>query len=77
MFFFFLFGPGARFLFAVWAGDGSSLTYRSAWLLFKRPNNQKDQTAKKKHGFPFSPAAHGSTQNPTVMSMNTVLIVWI
>ena len=50
--FFLLFGPGACFFFAVWAGEGSSLTYRSAWLVFKRPNNKKDQTAKKKHGFP-------------------------
>ena len=39
---------GVHVLFAVWAGDGSSLTYRSAWLVFKRPNNKKDQTAKKK-----------------------------
>ena len=39
---------GGVFFFAVWAGDGSSLTYRSAWLVFKRPNNKKDQTAKKK-----------------------------
>ena len=44
-------GRGRVFFFAVWAGDGSSLTYRSAWLVFKRPNNKKDQTAKKKHGF--------------------------
>ena len=42
---FLLFGPG-RFFFAVWAG---SLTFRSAWLLFKRPNNKKDQTARKKN----------------------------
>ena len=41
-----LFGRGACFFFAVWAGDESSLTYRSAWLVFKRPNNKKDQTAK-------------------------------
>ena len=33
------------FFFAVWAGDGSSLIYRSAWLVVKRPNNKKDQTA--------------------------------
>ena len=42
---------GACFFFAawaVWAGDRSSLTYRSAWLFFKRPSNKKDQTAKKK-----------------------------
>ena len=53
--FFLLFGPGACvcvFFFAVWAGDGSSLTYRSAWLVFKRPNNKKDQTAKKKTRVP-------------------------
>ena len=37
---------GVLFCFAVGAGDGSSLTYRSAWLVFKRPNNKKDQTAK-------------------------------
>ena len=47
VFFFLLFGPRACFFFAVWAGDGSSLTYRSAWLVFKRPNNKKDQTTKK------------------------------
>ena len=41
---------GGVFVFAVWAGDGSSLTYRSAWLVFKRPNNKKDQTAKKNTG---------------------------
>ena len=55
--YFLLFGRGSFFFFAVWAvcvffsvwaGDGSSLTYRSAWLVFKRPNNKKDQTAKKK-----------------------------
>ena len=51
--FFLLFGPGA-FFFAVWAGDGSSLTCPSAWLVFKRPNNKRDRTAKKKHGFPKS-----------------------
>ena len=63
VFFFLLFGPGACsffgclgrgrvFFFAVWAGDGSSLTYPSAWLVFKRPNKKRDRTAKKKHGFP-------------------------
>ena len=56
--FFLLGGRGGRggelfFCFAVWAGDGSSLTYRSAWLVLKGPNNKKDQTAKKKHGFQF------------------------
>ena len=55
VFFFLLFGPGACFFFAVWAGDGSSLTYPSAWLVFKRPNNKRDRTAKKKHGFPTTP----------------------
>ena len=45
-----LFGPGACFCFAVWVGDGSSLTYPSAWLVFKRPNNKRDRTAKKKTG---------------------------
>ena len=49
VFFFLLFGPGACFFFAVWAGDGSSLTYPSAWLVFKRPNNKRDRTAKKKN----------------------------
>ena len=48
---FLLFGPGACCFFAVWAGDGSSLTYPSAWLVFKPPNNKRDRTAKKKHGF--------------------------
>ena len=47
---FLLFGPGACFFFAVWAGDGSSLTYPSAWLVFKRPNNKRDRTAKKNTG---------------------------
>ena len=65
LFFFFCVWAGACSCFAVWsggvliffavgAGDGSSLTYRSAWLVFKRPNNKKDQTAKqkkKKNGF--------------------------
>ena len=52
VFFFLLFGPGACSFFAVWAGDGRSLTYPSAWLVFKRPNNKRDRTAKKKkHGF--------------------------
>ena len=50
--FFLLFGPGACFFFAVWAGDGSSLTYPSAWLVFKRPNNKRDRTAKKKTRVP-------------------------
>ena len=38
-----LFGRGACSFFAVWAGDGSSLTYRSAWLVFKGPTNKKDK----------------------------------
>ena len=50
--FFCCLGRGLFFL-AVWAGDGSSLTHLSAWLVFKRPNNKRDRTAKKKkHGFP-------------------------
>ena len=48
---FFAVWAGVFFFFAVWAGDESSLTYRSAWLVFKRPNNKEDQTEKKKHGF--------------------------
>ena len=36
--------------FAVWSGDGSSLTYRSAWLSCKGPNQKKDQTAKQNTG---------------------------
>ena len=43
-------GGGRVSFFAVWAGDGSSLTCRSAWLVFRRPNNKKDQTAKKNTG---------------------------
>ena len=44
---FLLFGQDAclgerRVFFAVWARDGSSLTYRSAWLVLKGPNNKKD-----------------------------------
>ena len=51
---FFAVWAGGLFFFAVWAGDGSSLTYPSAWLVFKGPNNKRDRTAKKKHGFPVS-----------------------
>ena len=51
VFFFYCLGRG-RVFFAVWAGDGSSLTYRSAWLIFKRPNNKKDQTERKKKRVP-------------------------
>ena len=47
---FYCLGGGRVFCFAVWAGDGSSLTYRSAWLVFQGPNNKKDQQ-QKKHGF--------------------------
>ena len=50
VFFFLLLRPGACLFFAVWAGDGSSLTYPSAWLVFKRPNNNRDRTAKKNTG---------------------------
>ena len=45
-------GRGRVYFFAVWAGDGSSLTYPSAWLVFKRPNNKRDRTAKKKTRVP-------------------------
>ena len=38
---------GGRVFVCCLGGDGSSLTYRSAWLVFKQPNNKKDQTAKK------------------------------
>ena len=48
VFFFCCLGRGRVFFFAVWAGDGSSLTYPSAWLVFKRPNNKRDRTEKKK-----------------------------
>ena len=47
---FFAVWAGGVFFVAVWAGDGSSLTYRYAWLIFKGPNNRKDQTAKNEHG---------------------------
>ena len=47
---FFAVWAGGVFFFAVWAGDGSSLTYPSAWLVFKRPNNKRDRTAKKNTG---------------------------
>ena len=49
MFIVWLFVRGACFLFAVWAGDGSSLTYRSAWLVFKGPNNKKNTGSLKEH----------------------------
>ena len=45
--FFAVLAGGVFFFFAVWAGDGSSLTYPSAWLA----NNKRDRTAEKKHGF--------------------------
>ena len=48
--FFCCLGGGRSHFFAVLAGDGSSLTYRSAWVVFERPNNKKDQTAKKNTG---------------------------
>ena len=52
VFLFLLFGRCVPFFCfsAAWAGDGSSLTYRSAWLVFKRPNNKKNKQHKK-HGF--------------------------
>ena len=49
VFFFCCLGRG-RVFFAVWAGDGSSLTYPSAWLVFKRSNDRRDRTAKKNTG---------------------------
>ena len=69
--FFLLFGRGACFL-AVWAGDGSSLTYRSAWLIFKGPNNKKK---KKKKRVPWIPmrshclASHGRVKHDLRSSM--------
>ena len=51
---FFAVWAGGVFFFAVWAGDGSSFTYPSAWLVFKRPNNKRDRTAKKKTRVPWS-----------------------
>ena len=47
---FFAVWAGGVFFFAVWARDRSSLTYPSAWLVFKRPNNKRDRTAKKNTG---------------------------
>ena len=68
---FLLFGRGSCFIFfcergacffcCCWGGDGSSLTYRPAWLGFKGPNNKKDQTAKKKQGFRESAPEVGAT----------------
>ena len=54
VFMFLLFGRAACLFLAVWAGDRSSLTYRSAWLVFKRSNNKKRPNSKKKHGFRVS-----------------------
>ena len=72
VFFFFAVWAGVGFFFAVWAGDGSSLTYRSAWLVFERPNNKKDQTAKKKkHGFPLKPCRLTSALKPLKMCFKT------
>ena len=42
---FLLFGRVACFFFYL-GGDGSSLTYKPAWLGFKGTNNEKDQTTK-------------------------------
>ena len=47
VFLFLLFGRGTCFL-CCFGGDGNLLIYRSAWLVFKGPNNKKDQTAKQK-----------------------------
>ena len=60
-------GGCGPFFFAVWAGGVLFFLllrrvacffcclggHRSAWLVFKRPNNKKDQAANKKHGFRF------------------------
>ena len=59
------------FFFAVWAGDGSSLTYQSAWLVFKRPNNKKDQTAKKTTRVPNY--AHQLGGKPCLMMVITLV----
>ena len=61
VFFFCCLGRGhVFFFFAIWAGDGSSLTYPSAWLVFKRPNNKRDRTAKKNTRVPNLGACHQS-----------------
>ena len=48
--FFCCLGGGRLCFLLLWAGDGSSLTYRSAWFVFKGPNNKKDTGS---HRFPF------------------------
>ena len=50
--FFAVWAGGVIFFFAVWAGDGSSLTYPSACFVFKRPNNKRDRTEKNKTRVP-------------------------
>ena len=59
---FLLFGPGMCFVVCCLGGDGSSLTYRSAWLV-KRPNNKKGQKAKKKKRVPLPGAREASMQS--------------
>ena len=55
-FFFAVWAGGVLFFFDVWAGDGSSLTYRSAWLVFKQPNNKKKTKQQKTNtGSPSNP----------------------
>ena len=67
---FLLFGQVAGVFFAVWAGDRSSLTYRSAWLVLKGPNNKKDQTVKhKKHGFQVRMRHNNLLANHTFMDL--------
>ena len=56
------------FFFAVWAGDGSSLTYPSAWLVFKRPNNKRDRTAKQKTRVPTA-LTRGVTHQENMISI--------
>ena len=52
VFYFLLFGRCACIIFCCSGGDGSSLTYRPAWLGYQGPNNKKKTNSKKKCGFP-------------------------
>ena len=45
----FCLGGGSCFVLFCWDGDGSSLTYRPAWVVFERPNNKKTKHKKKKY----------------------------
>ena len=55
---FFAVGAGACFIFCCLGGDGSSLTYRPAWLVSKGPKN-KNTKQQKKHGFRARPVSWG------------------